>query len=939
MAASRKLEAERLGELNYTQQISYADYLDVVDYDAEHKVFLTRDGRFGRLWILPLMCGEGASSETRLQQAEGLSKVIDKYPEGSSGQFLRVTHSDIRAELRRYLQGVQGDAWARDVAESVAGVHMRGARQGYFSQVSSEDLRDAQAAAVKELSQIEAKTLEFEDIDKKTHQGEYALVSDCYLNMSYEPSWLGASMIPKLGTRLQIAVGLKSLHQIYGERFEEEIERFKDHCSRIEQAMIAQRLDVRTVSEAGMVKLLFRMLNPERNLTGNAPDFSSRYSLQAHLQGKVSERSSKIGHNAVLSTVRTLQRGLEVEGWHYRVASALSYPERTRDAMMQDALMTDSGESWSCVNFYVPAQNPARFLMRTRRSMVESQKNMFKPGSLMAPDPIKLQKRESDLLYLINATNPEEKDVVKVVWVSAHVVVRDKDRERADRRIRKFETGLWDTGYVEKLRGDAVIHSTLPFNLRKKGMELLKRHTPMLTTNMCDLFPLYTGFAGISDGKLLFANSDGAPIFVDLFTEEAHAAHLLIVGGTGSGKSFTENNILTQSTSQRQSLVFMIDKGNSYETLCTSRGGEYVRLDLSGMVNGKRLCLNPFYVSPGADGKPRKPTEMEIDNQLAAILAMLKSGTQDEKGVTEQVKKESLNLIEKALSACHEARVKKAEDDLEVPEVTMSDLHAMLNSDPDEETRRLALRLRNYTIYGSYGKLFDGPLSISWDNPFIVFETGSMASSPAMEVVMLLLFNQIDMRCKRDEFRGLKKYVVVDEAWAVMAKKHLAEQLGGFARELRKYGGSLTLMSQSFGDFAKVVNAEGNADDGIMANMRHFIFLTAAPSDVALASEMLSLNGDDVRLWESCISVRPYFQEFFYFMRPTKGGGKNGKVRLYSSPLVYWMSTTHPSDVVPREARVKELETQGMATQEARRLASKQLAKEYPYGIAYAHRR
>lgn len=932
MAGKAQLTKDRLRDLNYKGRETFADYLDIVDYDDDYQVFLTRDGRFGRQWQLPRMCGEGETSETRLAVSGELSAVIDRYPETALGQFLRFTHADIRDEVAFYLQGVKKGGWSEDVARAVAGVHLRGALQGYFAQIEPDELLAAQAQAIEEIEEFEDKQIEFEEINRRTHQGEFALVSDCYLNFSMAPSWLGDSMVGKMSKKFALALGFGSLEDVYGARFKEEMKAFLFHCERIEEAMIAQRLTSRRVLGPGLLKVMYRMLNPERSRTGQPPVYQSRYPFIEHLNNRVDERSAKFGDYVAGSVVNTSPQGWEIEGWHYRIASALTLPEGTRDAMIQEALQGDSGEGWACVNFYVPPQDPVRFLLRTRRSLVETQKTMFKPGSLASPDPIKMKKREDDLLFLINATNPAEKNHKKVVWASAHCVVRDRDRKKANDRIKRYETGLWDSGHVETLRGDAVLHSTLPFNLRKTGLSLLKRYTPMLSSNMCDLLPLYTSFAGTGDSRLMFANSEGSPIFIDLFTRETHAAHLLIVGGTGSGKSFTENNILGQSKAQRESLTFIIDKGDSYETTCTTYGGEYVKLDLSGMVNGKRLCLNPFYVSNGPDGQALLPTEMEMDNQLLAVKAMLKSGTADEAGRTEEVKKESINTIERYLMECHKARL-ESEDKREV---ILSDLYNALEADSDPESKRLALRLRNYTVHGTYGKLFDGPLSISWDNPFIVFETGSMAASPAMDVVMLLLFAQIDMRCKRDEYRHLKKYVVVDEAWAVLAKKHLASALGGFARELRKYGGSLTLMSQGFGDFANLVNAEGNTDDGIMANMRHFIFLTAAYSDVSLATKMLSLNETDVSLWESCISVRPYFQEFFYFMRPTAGGGKSGKVRLYSSPLLYWMGSAHADDFVVREKLVKELIQSGIPAERARREAAKRLAKEYPYGVAYA---
>ena len=70
-------------------------------------------------------------------------------------------------------------------------------------------------------------------------------------------------------------------------------------------------------------------------------------------------------------------------------------------------------------------------------------------------------------------------------------------------------------------------------------------------------------------------------------------AHTLLLGATGSGKSFTLN-FLIQSLQKYEPLTFIFDLGGSYETLTRGFGGTYLNVGLKN----PGFTINPFSLEP-----------------------------------------------------------------------------------------------------------------------------------------------------------------------------------------------------------------------------------------------------------------------------------------------------------------------------------------------------
>ncbi|WP_234821200.1 VirB4 family type IV secretion system protein [Pseudomonas amygdali] len=524
---------------------------------------------------------------------------------------------------------------------------------------------------------------------------------------------------------------------------------------------------------------------------------------------------------------------------------------------------------------------------------------------------------------------------------SIHICLMGFDAKRLDSQCDQLESLLWRIGKAEKDRGDAVIRSSLPLNYVEKSRSLLRRDTPHLTKSLSHMCPIFMEYQGVPDPGIVMNNRSGQPIYLDLFGSLVVTGHSLIVGTTGSGKSFAFNNILMGTRVKYRPKVWIIDKGDSYESLCIVLGGNYIRLATEPFlepVTGRTIypiCINPFSLSKDEEGNNAMPNNADLMFIANLLMMAMTTGNGDSNAV---VHAKTLPLLYNALFEFFSEWVETKPHD----EPIMSDFIPKLQATnfTDLEGANLAELLYLFYGNGPYAAIFDGKLQVDWDNDFTVLETQRMAKSDALGIVTLALFRQIDMYCKYVLPKPRKKLIAVDEAWATLSSPTAAAALAGFYREMRKYNAGCLLISQTVNDFVRILKAEakgsGDNQEGILENTSHYFFLACSESDYKIAQEHLSFSDEEVLLWRSLASLPPLYSEVFYRMRTTQGLYYSGVFRLFASSVSLWIASSSPDDYALRETKTQEImQSQDVDEKLARQRAIVQLAKEYPYGARF----
>ena len=96
----------------------------------------------------------------------------------------------------------------------------------------------------------------------------------------------------------------------------------------------------------------------------------------------------------------------------------------------------------------------------------------------------------------------------------------------------------------------------------------------------------------------------GELVGLDPFDDDLPAKHGLILGTTGSGKSFTTNYILSNFMAESpENHVVVIDVGGSYRKIAHVFGGEYLEVKLS-----EKFGFNPSRPAPRSRRKGSSTT-------------------------------------------------------------------------------------------------------------------------------------------------------------------------------------------------------------------------------------------------------------------------------------------------------------------------------------------
>lgn len=370
----------------------------------------------------------------------------------------------------------------------------------------------------------------------------------------------------------------------------------------------------------------------------------------------------------------------------------------------------------------------------------------------------------------------------------------------------------------------------------------------------------------------------------------------LIIGGSGTGKSFLVSTMAAQMKKMKARQIF-IDIGGSYRNICQVMNGTYIDMNITSDVNR----INPFD-SLATD----KPDPDVTDATLAYLEKMM---TDPSEGSLSRIQ---MSILEEVLN---DIIGNKRGDPFYI-----SDFRLGLQRH-SKEGELLSRRLVPYCApNGRYRNLADGPTQQSFDNPFIVFDLTSVKDNKdlcpiAFTTVIAQILKLGDM------YPGELKFLYIDEAWSLLADPLLANFVVYAFRALRKKNFSTIAISQAIEEFSNMSNKTA-----ILANISHLLVLRQNNTEaIRLIAEEFELTDTEQHIVGGLQTSVGNFSEFLLRQKLSNGQLRSTVCVNQAHPLLYAMATTKQGDL----RQIYDYIASGMGHTEA----ILKFSEEYPKGV------
>lgn len=346
------------------------------------------------------------------------------------------------------------------------------------------------------------------------------------------------------------------------------------------------------------------------------------------------------------------------------------------------------------------------------------------------------------------------------------------------------------------------------------------------------------------------------PCHYDLF--DGDVGHTLVLGSTGSGKSFLLNFLLISSL-QYDPRILILDLGGSYRWLTRFLGGNYLEL----FPQGQSLQLNPFSL----------PDNQRSYQFLAGwVSRLLRLGGYHTTG----------------------------DDPTEIHD-RIKDLYALA---PDRRTLDALTQtlpapmwpgLARWHGSGAWASFFgssktatDLPADNNWQ---VIDLAGAAEHEDLCEAALFYLLERLRLDIESPHNRDRLKIMVVDEAWRFLKDPAALGYLAEAAKTWRKHNAALILATQSATDITGTEGAE------VLLESLPTKLLLSNPNLPDSAAGALRLNPEELELIRALVPKNE-----LYFRRPDSAG----ILQLNVDPKSYWLYTSSPIEAARRENAVHQ---------------------------------
>jgi len=368
----------------------------------------------------------------------------------------------------------------------------------------------------------------------------------------------------------------------------------------------------------------------------------------------------------------------------------------------------------------------------------------------------------------------------------------------------------------------------LPFGYNPATAQSIGLNVPILTESVRSILPIYGNHPRYKDGDratgLQFQTAEGSVSYINLDSLTAPAKHGLVVGFTGSGKSFLLNNIL-ETTINRGGDAFVVDPGRSMEPLIASHGGQFYNISAAEPFRANIFAGDLYPIDP----ETKQPSQAKYNLLVNFLLIMIYGTEPKENPVQLNVARD---IVGKAIQAAYKeidatanttgfgtsGAIRTASRQRNVTLSLVSSKIADPSGINDVLVDQLRRSLAQYCQGGQYGIFFDvdhPPLA----DRLMGINLDKIKGDRVLSALLLILFTTHAtsvFEANRAAGRPQLHLLMVDEVHQYLHGSFMGDWIREQFKVLRKFGVAFFVASQSLRDFVSSPGHQNPAGEAVL---------------------------------------------------------------------------------------------------------------------------